>query len=83
MLVSSFRSQRRAITQQSADTVRGMFERSEGNVQKGRFAQATAAKIEDDNLEVVVPDYIVEAVTHVQKNDEPFFRATGHSRFAA
>ena len=29
--------------------------------------QALAAKIEDDNLEVVVPDYIVEAVTHVSK----------------
>jgi putative ATP-dependent endonuclease of OLD family len=46
---------------------RGMFERSEGNVQKGRFAQALAAKIEDDNLEFVVPEYIVSAVTHVSK----------------
>ena len=46
---------------------RGMFERSEGNVQKGRFAQALAAKIEDDKLEVVVPDYIAAAVTHVSK----------------
>jgi putative ATP-dependent endonuclease of OLD family len=46
---------------------RGMFERSEGNVQKGRFAQALAAKIEDDELEFVVPDYIVAAVKHVSQ----------------
>lgn len=44
---------------------KGMFERSENNVQKGRFAQALAAKIEDDNLDVVVPEYIVNAVKHV------------------
>jgi putative ATP-dependent endonuclease of OLD family len=46
---------------------KGMFERSEGNVQKGRFAQALAAKIEDDKLDIVVPDYIVAAVKHVSQ----------------
>lgn len=44
---------------------KGMFEREEGNVQKGRFAQALAAKIEDDKLEVIVPDYIADAINHV------------------
>jgi putative ATP-dependent endonuclease of OLD family len=44
---------------------KGMFERSESNVQKGRFAQALAAKIEDDKLDVVVPEYIISAVKHV------------------
>jgi putative ATP-dependent endonuclease of OLD family len=43
---------------------RGMFERKEGNVQKGRFAQALAAKIEDDKIEIVVPDYIASAIKH-------------------
>jgi putative ATP-dependent endonuclease of the OLD family len=46
---------------------KGMFERGEGNIQKGRFAQALAAKIEDDGLEVVVPDYITAAVKHVSQ----------------
>tara|TARA_R100000935_G_scaffold36463_1_gene57470 strand:+ start:1165 stop:2898 length:1734 start_codon:yes stop_codon:yes gene_type:complete len=44
---------------------RGMFERSSNNVQKGAFAQALAAQIEDNNLEVEVPTYIREAVLHV------------------
>ena len=44
---------------------RGMFERSQNNVQKGRFAQALAAKIEDEKLDIVVPDYIAHAVKHV------------------
>ena len=46
---------------------KGMFERSEGNVQKGRFAQALAAKIEDDKMEIVVPDYILAAVKHASQ----------------
>jgi putative ATP-dependent endonuclease of OLD family len=46
---------------------KGMFERTEGNVQKGRFAQALAARIEDDKLEIVVPDYIIAAVTHASQ----------------
>ena len=46
---------------------KGMFERSEGNVQKGRFAQALAAKIEDDKIEIVVPDYILAAVKHASQ----------------
>ena len=43
----------------------GMFERRDNNVQKGRFAQALATRIEDDALEIVVPDYILDAVKHV------------------
>jgi putative ATP-dependent endonuclease of OLD family len=46
---------------------KGVFERSEGNVQKGRFAQALAARIEDDELDIIVPDYIVAAVKHASK----------------
>jgi putative ATP-dependent endonuclease of OLD family len=42
----------------------GMYERKAGNVQKGRFAQALAAKIEDEKLEIVVPDYIQSAIKH-------------------
>lgn len=43
----------------------GMFERPQNNVQKGRFAQALAATIEDGRLDVVVPEYIANAVNHV------------------
>lgn len=43
---------------------RGMFERVSNNVQKGKFAQALAAKITDDQMDVDVPGYIVEAVKH-------------------
>lgn len=46
---------------------KGMFERSEGNVQKGRFAQALAARIEDDKLDIVVPEYLVKAVEHASQ----------------
>jgi putative ATP-dependent endonuclease of the OLD family len=46
---------------------KGMFERSEGNVQKGRFAQALASKIEDDKMEIVVPEYILAAVKHASQ----------------
>jgi putative ATP-dependent endonuclease of OLD family len=42
----------------------GLFERNESNVQKGRFAQALAAKIQDENWDVTVPDYIVKAIKH-------------------
>jgi len=43
---------------------RGMFERDQNNVQKGRFAQALAAKIEEQGLEITVPPYIQKAVEH-------------------
>lgn len=43
---------------------RGMFEREQNNVQKGRFAQALAAKIEEEKLSIVVPPYIRLAVEH-------------------
>ncbi|SDI86903.1 putative ATP-dependent endonuclease of the OLD family [Bradyrhizobium sp. Rc2d] len=44
---------------------RGMFERSQNNVQKGRFAQALAAKIEEEKLPIVIPAYIADAIKHV------------------
>jgi putative ATP-dependent endonuclease of the OLD family len=44
---------------------KGMFERVENNVQKGKFAQALAARIMDDQLEIAVPEYIVAAIRHV------------------
>ncbi|MDT1063427.1 ATP-dependent endonuclease [Paracoccus sp. CPCC 101403] len=47
----------------------GMFERPKGktNVQKGAFAQALAAQIEDNNLEIEIPNYIRDAVMHACK----------------
>lgn len=47
----------------------GMFERPKGkkNVQKGAFAQALAAQIEENNQEVDIPTYIRSAVLHVCK----------------
>jgi putative ATP-dependent endonuclease of OLD family len=44
---------------------RGMFERPQNNVQKGRFAQTLAAKIEEEKLPIVVPGYIADAIKHV------------------
>jgi putative ATP-dependent endonuclease of the OLD family len=43
---------------------KGMFEREQNNVQKGRFAQALAARVEEDNLEIEVPGYILAAIKH-------------------
>jgi len=43
---------------------KGMFERTENNVQKGRFAQALTTQIVDEKQDVKVPDYIVDAVKH-------------------
>ncbi len=43
---------------------RGMFERDEDNVQKGKFAQALAACIQDEGMEFVVPGYIQRAIEH-------------------
>lgn len=45
----------------------GMFEREQNNVQKGRFAQALAAKVADEKLTVVVPKYIANAIAHVSE----------------
>jgi putative ATP-dependent endonuclease of OLD family len=42
----------------------GMFERPSNNVQKGRFAQALAARIADESLEFVTPSYILAAIEH-------------------
>ncbi len=43
----------------------GMFEREHGNVSKGRFAQALAAQIEDEKLDIEAPGYILDAIMHV------------------
>lgn len=47
----------------------GMFERPKGktNVQKGAFAQALAAQIEDNSLKIETPTYIRDAVMHACK----------------
>lgn len=44
---------------------RGMFERDSGNVSKGRFAQALAAQIQDEKLQIEAPAYILGAIRHV------------------
>ena len=45
---------------------RGMFERDSNNIQKGKFAQALAAWIEDPEIEVdiTVPEYLKKAFEH-------------------
>ncbi|MCA1510151.1 MULTISPECIES: ATP-dependent nuclease [Bradyrhizobium] len=45
----------------------GMFERTSGNVQKGRFAQTLATKIVDGGLDIEIPPYISAAIEHVVK----------------
>lgn len=60
----------KAVSEQTGDQAkatslfRGMFERKENNVQKGKFAQALAARIEEDGLDVEVPAYILDAIKH-------------------
>lgn len=55
----------KADDQEKAMTLfKGMFERTSNNVQKGRFAQALAARIADDGLDIEVPSYIQEAIKH-------------------
>jgi putative ATP-dependent endonuclease of OLD family len=43
----------------------GMFERKNGNVQKGRFGQALAQALLEDEVECEVPAYIRAAIEHV------------------
>jgi putative ATP-dependent endonuclease of OLD family len=43
---------------------RGMFERTHTNVQKGSFAQALAARIDDGKAKIVVPEYLLNALKH-------------------
>ena len=45
---------------------RGMFERDSNNIQKGKFAQALAAAIEDPKFEgdIKVPEYLKKAFEH-------------------
>jgi len=45
----------------------GMFERSSGNVSKGRFGQALAQELSDSNTGCDVPSYIQKAIEHVCK----------------
>ena len=42
----------------------GMFERSQNNVQKGRFGQSLAQMLADPDIPCVVPDYIRDALAH-------------------
>jgi len=52
--------------QAKAETLfRGMFERKSANVSKGRFAQALASQIQDNNAEIEAPGYILDAIKHV------------------
>lgn len=51
--------------EKAAAIFKGMFERTSNNVQKGRFAQALAARVVDDNLSIRVPGYIEDAIKHV------------------
>lgn len=44
---------------------KGMFERDNGNVSKGRFAQALASQIQDNKLAITAPAYIRDAIEHV------------------
>ncbi len=46
---------------------RGMFERDENNVQKGKFAQALAARIQEEKMPFTAPDYVLAAIKHVCK----------------
>jgi putative ATP-dependent endonuclease of OLD family len=43
----------------------GMFERSSGNVSKGRFGQALAQELSDPSVGCDVPPYIQNAIEHV------------------
>lgn len=43
----------------------GMFERSSGNVSKGRFGQALAQELSDASVVCDVPPYIQKAIEHV------------------
>lgn len=45
----------------------GMFERTSGNIQKGRFSQTLAAKIIDCGVDIEIPPYIMSAIEHVAK----------------
>lgn len=49
---------------------RGMFERTSGSVQKGRFAQSLAQKLADGRA-FEVPSYVREAIMHVTTPELP------------
>jgi len=43
---------------------RGMFEREQANVQKGRFGQTLAQAFADPKISCTVPQYIQDAIAH-------------------
>jgi putative ATP-dependent endonuclease of OLD family len=47
----------------------GMFERSSGNVSKGRFGQALAQELSDPSVGCDVPPYIKKAIEHVCRTE--------------
>lgn len=47
----------------------GMFERSSGNVSKGRFGQALAQELSDASVGCDVPPYIQKAIEHVCRTE--------------
>lgn len=55
--------------EKAAALFRGMFEREESNVQKGKFGQALASKIKDEKQSIKVPAYILDAIKHVCDNE--------------
>lgn len=50
---------------------RGMFEREQNNVQKGRFAQSLAQVLADPDTPCVVPAYIRDAIAHACQCEAP------------
>ena len=49
----------------------GMFERSQNNVQKGRFGQALAQSFVEASTSCKVPEYILQAIAHVCQDTRP------------
>lgn len=49
----------------------GMFERPQGNIQKGKFGQTLAQILADPETLCVVPDYIGDAVAHACQRKDP------------
>ena len=49
----------------------GMFERSQNNVQKGRFGQALAQSFVEASPSCKVPEYILQAIAHVCQDTRP------------
>ena len=54
---------------------RGMFERPQNNVQKGRYGQALAQTFTEAGMPCHVPDYILKALEHVCGGKKPLEKA--------